>query len=230
MDLRRDLPRADHPPPRGRADRGHLPPRAASGGRRAQRPPARRAQSQRVRRPARRADEVPPAVLLLPDPARPLDPAVGQRPADLPRRPQDLCLRPGRGRPARTGRLPVVPRPPPRPHRGERLAGAGRDVDRRRRARPLPAAAPRRVRHPADDRRPRLRPPQPAGQPVPGPAPAVRRRLRRPHPGQRGSHAPSRGRSPAPPPARSSMPPTSAPTTSSSPTAPRSPRSPPRAA
>ena len=114
-------------------------------GRRAHRPPARRPQPQRVRRPAGRPDPLAPALLLLPDPRGTAGAALRQRPADRAGLREDLRLRPARGRPARTRRLPVVPRPSPRPHRPQRLARPGRDVDRRRRARRLAGAAARRA-------------------------------------------------------------------------------------
>ena len=137
------------------------------------------------------------ASLLLRHPPRPLAAAVGQRRPDRAGGEADLRLRPGRGRPARARRLPVVPRPPPRPHRPQRLARPGRDVDRRRRVRGGPAAAERRARPAADDRRPLLRPPQPADQPLHQPPPA-RRRDRRPlGPRQRRPHAPPPGQRPA---------------------------------
>ena len=85
-----------------------------------------------------------PMLLLLPDPA-----AASRRASrattccSSPAAPENLRLRPDRGRPARTGRLPVVPRPPPRPHRPQRLARPGRDVDRRRRARRARCRCPR---------------------------------------------------------------------------------------
>ncbi len=107
-----------------------------------------------------------PQLLLLPDPTRPLAAGVGQRPAARSRAAENLRLRPDGGRPPRTLSLPVVPRPPTRPDLAAQLARAGRDVDRRRRVRRLAAAAARRARHPADDRRADLRSRQPADRSV----------------------------------------------------------------
>ena len=170
VDLRRHLPGADDPAPGRRAHRGHLQAPSC---------PPRRASSPSTCTAATTAAEydgqpggltqLAPALLLLPDPAG--APGRGESGNDLliePGARENLRLRPDRGRPARARRLPVVPRPPPRPHRPQRLARPGRDVDRRRRARRLAAAAARRARHPADDRRPQLRPPQPAHRPLRG--------------------------------------------------------------
>ena len=93
LDLRRHLPGADGPPPRRRADRGHLPPRAAGRGRRAHGPPPRRPQPHPVRRPAGGPDQVAAALLLLPHPARALRPAS---------RATTCCSRPGGGKPTST--------------------------------------------------------------------------------------------------------------------------------
>ena len=72
--------------PAGEADRGHLQPRSAGEGRRADRPPARRPQPLRRRRPARRPDRRAADVPLL----RHLPPA---RPARLRQRPADRAGR-----------------------------------------------------------------------------------------------------------------------------------------
>ena len=132
VDLRRHLPGADDQAPGGRAHRGHLQAPSAPRRRRADRPPARRPQPQRVRRPARRPDQLPAALLLLPDTRGTAGAPLRQRPADRAGLGEDLRLRPARGRRPRTRRLRVVPRPSPRPHRSQRLARPGRNVDRRR--------------------------------------------------------------------------------------------------
>ena len=72
--------------PAGRRTEVTFEHRLPARGRRADRPPARRPQPQRVRRPARRADRLPSALLLLPDP-RGLPPRQSGN---------DLLIQPGR--------------------------------------------------------------------------------------------------------------------------------------
>ena len=173
-----------------------------------------------------------PRSLLLPDPAGAAGQGVGQRPADRARLREDLRLRPDRGRAARARRLPVVPRPSPRPHRPQRLARPGGDVDPRRRARRLARRCrtascdvPLMIVDRSFDRHNQLLDPFSERPP-----PARRRHHRQPRPRQRRPPAPPPGRTLAATACGSSTPRSSAPTTCSSPTAPTSSRSPPTAA
>ena len=81
----------------------------------------------------------------------------------------------------------------PRATYGAAWRGCGSSTTTRR----VAAAAARRLRHPADDRRPLLRSSQPAHRPLHrGPAPAGRRDRRQSHPRQRRSSAAPPGRRP----------------------------------
>ena len=130
------------------------------------------------------------------DISRRLDPVrVGQRLADRPWRAAHLHLRPDRGRRPRARRLPVVPRPPPRAHGPQRVAGTRRDDDHRRRARREPRPAGRRARPAPDDRRPLARQAQPAHRPLRQRSSRSQRRDRRPpRARQRDPPPPPRGR------------------------------------
>ena len=189
-------------------------------GRGAHRPPARRPQPLSLRRPARRADRGPQALAVLPTSL------AGSRER---KSGNDLLIRPGA---RRTYVYDLMENGAPEraafqwyhDHRLDRvaknvwhgLAGMWILDDDFDRSLPLPK---RRARHPADGRRPLLRPRQPAHRPVHRP-PAAQRRRRRSLPSS--STAPTCRTTTSPAGATGcgcSTSPTSTPTTSRSPTA-----------
>ena len=82
VDVRRDLPGTDDPPPFGRAHDRHVQAPAAQESRRAHRPPPRRAHPLEGRRAAGRPHQIAAALVFLRHLPRAFRARVGQRPAD----------------------------------------------------------------------------------------------------------------------------------------------------